>query len=241
MSTIDKIFKEKLEGLEKTPPPSAWGKVSSNLNNENSKAFYFWYTAAACLIILLMTVFITLDFKSKSGSIAQSNNVEFKKIEKKPVHLSKTISEGLPELKALSHKKEIKVLPGRAIKKEELNNSFTRRNKRMEKKEKADGIFDESAISDSEIAALNNEEIVFNPDEELAEKEMPELINTVQPIEVIIKKSKVSTPVDTSQRSKNKWGKAFQQVVNLKNGEKVNFREFSKLLATNKKDNENSK
>jgi hypothetical protein len=232
MSTIDKIFKEKLEAMEKTPPPAAWGKVKSNLNESNDKAAYFWYTAAACFVILLMTVFITYN-STQSGDhdLADRRTAPIKSMAKKPAEIVIPVAKNQTELTTA----KVEVREKKA--KKTLANE--NKNEKIDKTE-SDLFNEKSEISDMEIAALNSESVVFTDEEEVPEKEMPEVVN-VQSIEVIIKKTKVSTPIDTSEKTKNKWGKAIQQVVNLKNGEKVDLKQFSKLLATNKKNNENSK
>ena len=231
MSDIDKIFSKKLTNWEKTPSDRAWEKINSNLSQKRKTGIFWYYIAASICLVIISTLIIILKDGEKIASIELPN------VNKKPAIVVS------PTVKIASIDNIVE--PNTSIKEETPSKKLVIENTQTatHKPVKQDGIFDESlVVSASEIEKINSEEVVFSPEkEEVVDENKSYLINTVQPIEIIIKKGNAiagNSKQDSVEKPRSKWGRAYEQVVNLKNGEKVNLQEFSNLLAFHKKDKE---
>jgi len=77
---IDVLFEEGLKGLREKPPVSAWDRLNSDLNNNNSKKalIYFRWIAASILILLAFgSGYFYAQYKNvNSDEIVKSNIIQ---------------------------------------------------------------------------------------------------------------------------------------------------------------------
>ena len=71
----DKLFREKLESLQKPAPASAWDKIEKNLDNKSPKGL--WWKIAASLLLLAVATYML--WPKNSHSI--ENSTALKKVE----------------------------------------------------------------------------------------------------------------------------------------------------------------
>ncbi|HOX82764.1 MAG TPA: hypothetical protein PLJ60_16685 [Chryseolinea sp.] len=89
----DKLFREKLEGFQKPAPASAWDKIETNLDKQNSKGL--WWKVAASLLLIAVSAYLLWpkNVEQTEAPIANKNIEETKSI---PASKEKKVNEALP-------------------------------------------------------------------------------------------------------------------------------------------------
>lgn len=227
---IDKIFREKLRDLEKTPSANVWERLSNGIEErEKRKRLAFWYSLAAAIAILLMSSIILFQFIRNDRTISNTV-VTLEKIEKKsPQRQIESVKpmESITFLPTIKDRTTFKNAEKRAL---EIDSLASRTHSYY-------------SITEKEIKEINDSETPIPPAEDqvyISENPDGDNLNSREEISVIIKRrSSVAHLVDSTKENHtvySKLGRAYNQLLNLKNGEKVDLKEFSNLLATNKKE-----
>lgn len=236
MNDIDKIFHDKLKGFEKTPHSRVWERLNAGLEPENNRRKgFFWYSIAAGILLIIFASFLIIRFNHEEKILVQKP-LSIEKIERKPLMAENTnvgsinkteilpVKKTKPKIEVFSVAKAKKIIPPKT-----KESSLT----------EEDFIFKEG----SPLPVLEEEIMEDEVEDELAFVEQQGFDNSLPPntISVVIKRGMPSSTHsmeenDKSLLQKSKLGRVYAEVINLKNGEKVNLNEFSNLLAFDRKE-----
>ncbi|HYG38724.1 MAG TPA: hypothetical protein VD908_08900 [Cytophagales bacterium] len=237
MNDIDKIFHNKLKEFEKTPHPRVWEKLNAGLKTENNKRKgIFWYSIAAGIILMIFASLLILRYNQEEKIMAQKT-LPIEKIEGKPLLTDNTNYNPINKTKILPVKKEYSKIRISTVSKAK-NTISPKKKENVEIEE--DFIFMEG----SSLPVLEEEIIEEKVEDELAFVEQQGFDNSLplNTISVVIKRGMSSSIAqsmeenDKNSLQKSKLGRMYAEVLNLKNGEKVNLNEFSNLLAFDRKE-----
>jgi hypothetical protein len=249
LEKIDKIFAEKLDNHEITPREQAWEKLQNKLNQnkDSKKAIPLWrrHAIAASVATILMV------------GIKSYFSKEVKQIENQPIEITsngKRSSASSPNkfIEPISKAPTIKLIVQKEqAKGQKVKNSELIGYNKMPEKELISANFE--AQDPSVLKGFENQISQINPDEIIVEKS----IETVQNIKDIqsnnqekpeeltilftvanFENTKIieNQAVNNMENEKKKYlPKLFKQLLNAKNGDKVNWNELgfkpSKILA----------
>ena len=80
-NNIDRLVREKLDGLEMTPPPSVWKNTSASLNSKKKRPFFLWFIMSVAVVAALGTgiyFFSTQTDKTQQLAVSDSSNQDEK-------------------------------------------------------------------------------------------------------------------------------------------------------------------
>lgn len=236
MNKIDKIFHAKLTDFERQPSSRIWEKLNEGLEEKNAgkKKGIFWYSIAAGLIAFIVASFFIINSIQVKNNLS-AERTEMEKIEKKP-------------FMSYTHPSN----PKAPDPKEQIShpvNTLTVKQKRKAKEKLVKPEVPKFAITENQLIDSSRRvdeqvDIIGNAITSTLAEDVKNSISH-EAISVVIKRGNSSvTPPSEGEKSafkKSKLARVYTQVLNFKNGEKVDLDEFSSLLAINKKEKTNSK
>lgn len=226
---LDKHFRDKLGDYQKSPSPELWKKLEGKVLEKEgkSKKVVFYYAAASVMLLIFSTCFLVNETGKKALVVQQLERIKpAERLEKKPVE----ITENPDNRNEISNKETV---AGKSILK-----TTKSKNKKADAviHEKAQGIKSPEKQTET-VAKAENE--ISNINETAVETES--LVVTIT-----IKRGKSAAAEKENTGIKDtRIAKVYTEIMNFKNGEKVDFEKLGintdNLDLFNRKEKQNSK
>lgn len=240
----DRLFAEKLENHTVKPRAEAWEKLESRLQKKQRKIMPIWQRMgiAASILILLFAGGVTY-FKNSDKTI-ENQPIASNSVTEKPVDLA---VENTEKVNLLEEKKEIieKISPEIKIEKQDnpsvlfANNTkpiIEDRSTEVQKMESKTPIFEKPDLSNRELIAENT--LLRSIDKEEVVTEKPEDLTIVFTVANFEEKNSFTNNSQEKYEEEKKpkyLSRFFKQIINAKNGDRVDWNEVgfkpAKILA----------